>query len=147
MAGIAGSIHINSIVISLFLIFSFSSFSLVLFHPIICVDFIFAYLHMCRFAYFQKRSAHEQYAFRQEDVPENRRGMKRAMHFLSGTSVGGVAWVAGVAGSIHINSAALSLFLIFFFASLLLFLFHPIIFVYLYISYMHMCIFSKMQHT
>jgi hypothetical protein len=45
---------------SFFHFFIFSSFHLSSYHI-----FIF---HICRFAYFQKCSAHKQYAFRQEDV-------------------------------------------------------------------------------
>jgi hypothetical protein len=70
MAGVAGSIHINSIV----LFFLLSDFLIFFFHPIILL-----YFYVCMFAYFHKSSAHEQYVFRHEDISEM--GMKQAMNF------------------------------------------------------------------
>jgi hypothetical protein len=79
MARAAGSVHIDSIVLFLFSdfpIFLFSSFlvslfsSFILSYLYICIFHIciFVYLCICIFAYFQKCSAREQNAFRQEDV-------------------------------------------------------------------------------
>jgi hypothetical protein len=68
VAGVASSIHINSIL--LFSVFPFFRFSFSYFllsslrvHPI-----IFIYLYICIFAYFQNCSDYEKYAFRQEDI-------------------------------------------------------------------------------
>jgi hypothetical protein len=100
--------------------------------------------------------------------------MKRSRHFLNRTNVGRlecdvmrcdlmwwVAWVAEVAGSIHINSIGVSFFPFFFSYFLILililicssfhhficssFLVHPIIFLSFYISYSHIHIFACFQ--
>jgi hypothetical protein len=67
--------------------FSFSYFLFFLFFPIIFVYFMFAYLYICISVYFQKCSAHEQYALYQEDISYNRKGYEASQAFLSGISV------------------------------------------------------------
>jgi hypothetical protein len=85
VAGVAGSIHINSIVfvrVFVFFLYSYFYFHLFIFssfrrfifprspHQVFIFHIlIFSYSHIQIFACFQKKcSAHEQYAFRQEDV-------------------------------------------------------------------------------
>jgi hypothetical protein len=53
-----------------------------------------------------------------------------------------VAWVSGVAGSVHIKSTVFVWFLISYFH---VFIFHPIIFLYFIFTYSHIRMFSKMQ--
>jgi hypothetical protein len=67
VVGVVGSIHINSTV----LFFSFSSFYLFFFLLSSYHVCIFAYLHISYLHIFKKCSAHEQYAFHQEDAKSN----------------------------------------------------------------------------
>jgi hypothetical protein len=59
---------------SSFHLFMFSCFYVFLFYPIILSYFYISSSHIHIFAYFQKCSAHEQYAFHHEDVSDNRMG-------------------------------------------------------------------------
>jgi hypothetical protein len=105
VAEVAGSIHINSTVLPLFifvfvfifLIFIFSSFPLSSYHPIIrssCHVWIFEYfIFYTLIPYFQKCSTHEQDAFRQQDVWWNRSGINRSSDILSWRSINRL-WLA-----------------------------------------------------
>jgi hypothetical protein len=89
VAEVAGSIHINSIVLFLFL-FPFFRLGLVraiIFQYFNISSFIF-HIPDSRFHIFKKCSTHEQYEFHQEDVSWNRRNIKWARDALSGISVG-----------------------------------------------------------
>jgi hypothetical protein len=155
--------YFHIFIFSYFHIFIFSYFHLSSYHISRFQSRIFIYSHV---HIFSKNTAHmnSMHSIRKIfHITEG--GMKRSMYFLTGINVGrlgwtgmrwdGIGWVAGVAGSIHINLTLFFLFLIFLFSYFHLFIFsffhlssyHISIFLYFYILDSHVRIFSKMHRA